>query len=254
MKISTWNINGLRSGVRSGFENWLAASKNEIVCLQEVKTQEDLLTRSWFKDYEAYWNSANRPGYSGVATLTATPLEPLAVETGIGDDVTDTEGRVLTAEFHSFVLINVYAPHSHRMLTRIEQKRIFCGHFLTFLRKLRSKKKPIIVVGDLNVAHQDIDLSNPKGNAGNAGFLPEEREWFGSLLNEGLVDAFRMFETAGGHYTWWSMRNGVRERNVGWRLDYILVDEALKSRVRSCFHSTDQRGSDHCPVTAEIEI
>lgn len=254
MRISTWNVNGLRSSVRSGFENWLEASKNDIVCLQEVKTQEDLLTRSWFDGYNAYWNSAHRPGYSGVATLIAPPLEPLSVETGIGDGVTDPEGRVVATEFHSFVLINAYAPHSHRVLSRIEQKRSFCRHFLYYLRKLKSRRKPIIVVGDLNVAHQDIDLSNPKGNSKNAGFLPEEREWFGALLNEGLVDAFRIFESGGGHYTWWSMRSGVRERNVGWRLDYVLVDESLKPRVRSCFHSADLRGSDHCPVTAELEI
>jgi exodeoxyribonuclease-3 len=119
---------------------------------------------------------------------------------------------------------------------------------------LRNRRKPIVVVGDLNVAHQEIDLSNPKGNRKNAGFLPEEREWFYALLGEGLVDAFRIFESAGGHYTWWSMRSGVRERNVRWRLDYVLIDEVLKSRVRSCFHSPDQRGSDHCPVTAVIDI
>lgn len=254
MRISTWNINGLRAGVRAGFEDWLATTKNDVVCLQEVKTQEDLLTASWFSGYETHWNPARRPGYSGAATMIALPHDTVKVETGIGDDVTDKEGRVLLTEFPAFLLVNAYAPHSHRLLTRLEQKRSFCRHFRDYLGKLRDKGKPIIVAGDLNVAHQDIDLSNPKGNRKNAGFLPEERDWFDSLLSTGLVDAFRIFESGGGHYTWWSMRSGVRERNVGWRLDYVLVDEALKSRVRSCVHLTNQHGSDHCPVTAEIDI
>ena len=224
MRISTWNINGLRSGVRSGFENWLAESKNDIVCLQEVKTQEDLLTRSWFVGYETHCNFARRAGYSGVATLIAPTLQPITVEMGIGDEMTNPEGRVLTTEFLHLLVVNAYAPHSHRLLTRLEHKRSFCRHFLIHLRKLTARGKPIIVVGDLNVAHQEIDLSNPKANRKNAGFLPEERQWFTDLLSEGLVDAFRTFESGGGHYTWWSPKR-VRERNIGWRLDYILVDQ-----------------------------
>jgi exodeoxyribonuclease-3 len=254
MRISTWNINGLRSGVRSGFEDWLTASANDVVCLQEVKTQEDLLTRSWFTGYDTLWNSAQRPGYIGVATLVTPRFRPVSVEKGIGDEMTDPEGRVLTTEFVSFFVINAYAPHSHRLLSRLDSKRSFCCHFLDYLARLRNKNKPIIVVGDLNVAHEEIDLSNPKANRYNAGFLPEERKWFGALINSGLVDAFRLFESGAGHYTWWSTRAGVRERNVGWRLDYILVDKVLQPRVRSCSHSVAQRGSDHCPVTAEIEI
>ncbi|OGA53776.1 MAG: exodeoxyribonuclease III [Betaproteobacteria bacterium RIFCSPLOWO2_12_FULL_62_13] len=254
MRMSTWNINGLRSGVRAGFEAWLAASKSDLVCLQEVKTQEDLLTRTWFNGYETYWNTARKTGYSGVATLVGPQLKPLWIGTGIGDDCTDSEGRVLSIEFDSFLLVNTYAPHSHRKLTRLGHKRSFCRHFLDHLRQLRRRDKPIVIVGDLNVAYQEIDLSNASANRKNAGFLPEEREWFGSLLNEGLLDAFRIFHSGCGHYTWWSMRRGVRERNVGWRLDYILVDSVLKPKVRACFHWTSQRGSDHCPVTMDIDL
>ncbi|MBK8814874.1 MAG: exodeoxyribonuclease III [Methylococcaceae bacterium] len=253
MRISTWNVNGLRSSVSSGFETWLADSNNDIVCLQEVKMKEDLFTKSWFDNYDTFFNSANRAGYSGVATLIKHSLMPISVERGI-DDLTDNEGRVLATEFTSFILVNVYAPHSHRQLTRLEQKLSFCRQLLNYLKKLRKRGKPLIVAGDLNVAHHDIDLSNPKGNRKNAGFLPEEREWFDSLLNEGFVDAFRIFENNGGHFTWWSMRKGVRERNIGWRLDYVLVDETIKPRVISCHHSPNQRGSDHCPVTVEIDI
>lgn len=254
MRITTWNINGLRSGVRSGFETWLAASKNDIVCLQEVKTEEDLLTRAWFRGYEAYFNAAIRPGYSGVATLVSPSLSAERVETGIGDALTDPEGRVISIEFSSFIVINAYAPHSHRLLTRLEHKRVFSKRLLDRIREMRRGDKPIILVGDLNVAHQEVDLANPKGNRKNAGFLPEEREWFSAVLAEGLIDAFRVFTQGAGYYTWWSMRSGVKERNVGWRLDYILVDTRLREKIRACFHSPDQLGSDHCPVTAEIEI
>jgi exodeoxyribonuclease III len=254
MRISTWNINGLRSGVRAGFESWLTGSNSDIVCLQEVKTQEDLLTRTWFKGYEAHWNSARKVGYSGVATLVRSSLKPLWIGSGIGDEATDAEGRVLAIQFDSFLLINVYAPHSHRKLTRLEHKRSFCEQFLRYVRQLRERRTPIIIVGDLNVAYQDIDLSNPSANRKNAGFLPEEREWFGALLAEGFLDAFRIFHRDGGHYTWWSMRQGVRDRNVGWRLDYILIDVALSSKVSACFHWTEQRGSDHCPVAIDIDV
>lgn len=236
-----------------GFESWLSTSKSDIVCLQEVKMQEDLLTSSWFPSYTTYFNSATKRGYSGVATLVSSHLELISLERGIGEKATDSEGRVLVTEFQSFILINAYAPHSHRKLTRLEVKLNFCERFLSYLRVLRHKGKPLVIVGDLNVAHKEIDLSNPSGNKKNAGYLPEEREWMTNLLKDGLVDAFRMFYTDAGHYTWWSVRKGVRERNVGWRLDYILVDNLLAQRVKACFHSPEQRGSDHCPVTIDFD-
>lgn len=254
MRISTWNVNGLRSAIQKDFDAWLATSRNDIVCLQEVKLAEDLLTKTWFTPYVTYWNTAAKRGYSGVATLVNSHLMPLVVERGIGDDVLDSEGRVLSTEFELFTLVNAYAPHSHRELVRLETKLHFCEQFLDYTRRLRRRGKPIIVVGDLNVAHQEIDLSNPVGNKKNAGFLPAERQWMTTLLEEGLVDAFRLFCKNPGHYTWWSVRKGVRERNIGWRLDYVLVDTRLTDRVESCFHSPDQLGSDHCPVTIDIAV
>lgn len=252
MRISTWNVNGLRSAERKGFEAWLSKSNNDIVCLQEVKMQEDLFSKIWFHPFETYWNTAERHGYSGVATLISPKIDLLSFELGIGDDVTDPEGRVLMTEFETLILVNVYAPHSHRKLTRLETKLRFCDRFLSYMQELRRRGKPLIVVGDLNVAHEDIDLSNPAANKKNAGYLLEERQWMTKMLDGGLVDAFRIFCGDSGHYTWWSTRNGVRERNVGWRLDYVLVDTLLSNQVEACFHSPEQMESDHCPVTIDI--
>src|SRR5262249_25575972 len=156
-------------------------------------------------------------------------------------------------EFDTFYLVNVYAPHSHRKLTRLQLKLSFGFRLVDYLRELRTKK-PIILTGDLNVAHKEIDLANPSANRLNAGFLQEERKWFSSLLELGFADGFRIFESGSGHYTWWSTRQGVRARNVGWRLDYILVDNVLVTKVCRCFHWTEQRGSDHCPVTIDIDL
>lgn len=254
MRISTWNVNGLRSAVKQGFEVWLSTSQSDIVCLQEVKMEEDLLTSSWFQSYKTYLNAATKRGYSGVATLVSPHLKLISLKCGIGDHVTDSEGRVLVTEFQSFILINAYAPHSHRKLTRLKIKLDFCDRFLSYLKVLRLSGKPLVIVGDLNVAHEEIDLSNPSGNKKNAGYLPEERKWMTSLLKEGIVDGFRLFCKDSGHYTWWSVRKGVRERNVGWRLDYILVDNILEQRVKACFHSPAQLGSDHCPVTIDLDV
>lgn len=215
---------------------------------------ENLLTGSWFQPYKTYWHAATKRGYSGVATLINPHLKLISVDRGIGDEATDSEGRALLTEFESFILVNTYAPHSHRKLSRLNTKLHFCDRFLSYLQELRLRGKPLVIVGDLNVAHEEIDLSNPDANKKNAGFLPEERKWMTNLLEDGLVDAFRMFFNDTGHYTWWSVRKGVRERNIGWRIDYILVDKLLAQRVRTCFHSPEQLGSDHCPVTIDLDI
>lgn len=254
MKVATWNVNGLRSSIGAGFEIWLRESGNDIVCLQETRTQEDLLTGIWFPGYDAHWYSANRSGYSGVVTLVRSSLDMVRVEKGIGCPEIDIEGRVLTVEFEKFQLVNVYAPHSHRKLTRLDFKMKFCQRFSDYVQIKKKSSKPIIIVGDLNVAHTAKDLTNWAANKKNAGFLPEERQWIDSLLEIGFLDAFRVFCSEPGHYTWWSPIKGVRERNVGWRLDYILVDQRLKQRLRGCYHSPEERGSDHCPVTAEFEL
>ena len=251
MRILTWNVNGLRATVRQDFEAWLALAGNDVVCLQEVKVHEDLLTTNWFAGYVAYWNGAERSGYSGVATLVREGIPIRGVARGIGH-ASDAEGRVLTLDLDAFTLVNVYAPHSHRMLTRVAEKQAFMEAFEAYVAGLRARGRPVVLVGDFNVAHTEADLANPRANRGNAGFLPEERAWVDRLLASGFVDAFRRFEPAGGHYTWWSMRPTVRERNVGWRLDYAFVDPALQGRLIACRHLTDRTGSDHCPVEVEF--
>jgi exodeoxyribonuclease III len=254
MKIASWNVNGLRSSVSLGLQSWLEEAQNDVVCLQEAKAQPDLLSELWFKNYRAYWNSAERKGYSGVITLVRSDLNVVSIETGIGDRELDAEGRVLCTGLDDFEVINVYAPHSHRELTRLDAKLAFCRHFDEYLAAKRKNSKPLIIAGDLNVAHTEKDLTNWAANRKNAGFLPQEREWIDRLLASGFVDAFREFCPDTGHYTWWSPIKGVRERNVGWRIDYILVDERLRSNLEKCYHSPEVQSSDHCPVTAEIDV
>ena len=253
MRITTWNVNGLRATVRNDFEAWLRRAGNDVVCLQEVKVQEDLLTTNWFEGYVALWNSAERGGYSGVATLVRDGLKICGVTRGIGHR-SDVEGRVLTVDFETFSLVNVYAPHSHRELTRVADKVSFLEALDAFIAAKRVSGRPLVLVGDFNVAHTEVDLANPVPNRGNAGFLPEERAWVDRLLASGFVDAFRHFEPGGGHYTWWSMRSTVRERNVGWRLDYVFVEETLRADLVACRHVPERTGSDHCPVEVEFTV
>jgi exodeoxyribonuclease-3 len=254
MRISSWNVNGVRSALRTGLADWLTESKSDLVCLQEVKTQENLLSPLVFPGYDAYWHTARRSGYSGVATLVPASVTVPTIWRGCGDSRTDDEGRVLTLDVGPFIIVNAYAPHSHRELSRLEYKRSFAQKFVTFVKELRTSGKPLVIAGDLNVAFEERDLANPAANRKNAGFLPEERAWFGELLENGFHDAFRLFTSENGHYTWWSMRKGVRDRNVGWRLDYLLVDMALSSKVAQCFHWPRQYGSDHCPVSLDIDL
>jgi exodeoxyribonuclease III len=254
MRISTWNVNGLRSAIKYGFENWLKENDSSIVCLQEIKMQEKILTNMCFPDFQFHWNIAERAGYSGVMTLTKPAYQPINIQHKIGDEALDKEGRVIATEFEKFILVNTYAPHSHRKLLRVAEKQRFCDRFTFFIQEMRNSQKPIIVVGDLNVAHKEIDLANFKGNKNNAGFLEFERNWMTNMLKENFYDAFRLFHDGTNHYTWWSVRKGVRERNIGWRLDYILIDQSIGHKVTNCFHSTHQLGSDHCPVTIEIDL
>lgn len=254
MRISSWNVNGVRSALRKGLDVWLTQAKSDLVCLQEVKVQENLLSSLLFVGYDTYWHTARRSGYSGVATLVSTSLSGGAIRRGCGDSKTDDEGRVLSLDIGPFIIVNTYAPHSHRELIRLEHKRSFAQSFITFVKELRRSGKPLIIAGDLNVAFDERDLANPVANRKNAGFLPEERAWFGELLENGFNDAFRLFTSESGHYTWWSTRKGVRDRNIGWRLDYFLVDVALSSRVSRCFHWTKQYGSDHCPLSMDIDL
>jgi exodeoxyribonuclease III len=254
LRITSWNVNGLRSIIKGKYDSWLYESEYDVICLQEVKMQEDLLTSSMFHSKSAYWNSAIKSGYSGVTTIVNPSLVPISISKGIGDSKLDNEGRVLTTEFKSFILVNVYAPHSHRKLLRLEEKEIFIRKFVFFISNLRKFNKPIIIVGDLNVAHQEIDVFHFKSNEKNAGFLPQERQWMTNLLSMGFVDAFRFLYPEKKEYSWWGLMHDLRERNIGWRIDYILVDNILKDKIKDCFYSKEQFGSDHCPVSIDIDI
>nr|HMN69960.1 exodeoxyribonuclease III [Bdellovibrionales bacterium] len=201
--------------------------------------------------YHAYWNPAEKPGYSGTAILSKR--EPLDVRYGLGVPEFDREGRVTVAEFKDFVIFNSYFPNSQRDHARLGFKLRFCDAFLKAVERERRRGKTVVMCADWNIAHAEIDLKNPKSNKKNAGFLPEERAWMTRFLGAGYVDAFRHFVPDPGHYTWWSYRPGVREKNVGWRLDYFCVDEDSRSRLKSSLHQTKVMGSDHCPVYLEIK-
>lgn len=251
MRVVSWNVNGIRSALNKGFLEWLARSGADIVCLQETKARPDQVSHiEWPGDYERFWNSAEKPGYSGTAIFTKLP--PLAVTYGIGIDEHDREGRVITAEFAEFFLVNVYVPNSKRELTRLPYRQTWDRDFLAYLKGLESRK-PVVWCGDLNVAHTEIDLARPKGNEKNHGFTPEERAGFTAFVDGGFVDTFREFEKAGGHYTWWSPMGGARKRNIGWRIDYFLVSQSLRQKLRGAFIEPHTMGSDHCPVGIELE-
>jgi len=249
MKFVSWNVNGLRACLKKGFEEFAAGSDADVICLQEVRALPDQVEMN-IPGYTMIWNPALKRGYSGTAFLTR--VTPLAVFPGMGIAEHDTEGRVLTAEFEDVFLVTVYTPNAKRELTRLDyRENQWDKDFLKFVRKLE-KKKPVVFCGDLNVSHKEIDLANPKPNRGNAGFTDEERAGFDRIVKAGFIDTFREFETGGGHYSWWSNRPGVRERNVGWRLDYFLISAALRPRLVNASILPDVFGSDHCPVAVEL--
>lgn len=252
MKIATWNVNGIRAAEKKGFHNWLQESDADIICIQETKAQPEQLEQSLIcpDGYSSHWHSASKKGYSGVAFFTR--IDPIDVKMGIGVPEIDSEGRVITAEFDQFVLINAYFPNSQREHARLKYKLDFCNEMHRYCDSFVKRGSHVIVTGDFNIAHTEIDLKNPKTNQNNAGFLPEEREWMSQFLNSGYCDAFREFEKGPNHYTWWSYRPGVREKNIGWRLDYFVVDDGFKSTLQSCKITPNVFGSDHCPVLLEI--
>lgn len=249
MKIISWNVNGLRSVLRKNFLDYLEHEAPDILCLQETKAMADDVEQLWPATYTTYWNCAQKKGYSG--TVIFARQRPLGITCGIGMSEHDNEGRVLTAEYPEFFLVNVYVPNSKRDLARLPYRQEWDRDFLHFLKKLE-RRKPVIFCGDLNVAHQEIDLANPKANVRNHGFTVEERAGFDAFVKAGFVDTFREFEKAGGHYTWWSPMGGARKRNVGWRIDYFLISAALRPRLKRAFIHCEVPGSDHCPVGIEI--
>jgi exodeoxyribonuclease-3 len=252
MKLISWNVNGVRSVLKKGLLEFIESSDADIVCLQETKAvQGDVQHVAWPAGYQAYWNSAVKKGYSGTVTFTRT--KPKAVTLGLGLADHDNEGRVVTTEFADFYLVNVYQPNSQRGLTRLEYRtKLWDPVFLSYLIGLE-KKKPVIFCGDLNVAHTEIDLANPKSNRRNAGFTDEERTNFSTLLAHGFVDTFRHFEKGPGHYSWWSQMANCRARNIGWRVDYFVASEKLKASLKKAYILPDVLGSDHCPVALELK-
>lgn len=248
MKLISWNVNGLRACVGKGFFEFLEREQPDMMCLQETKLQPEQAPE--VEGYYDYWNSADKKGYSGTAIFSKT--EPLAVTYGIGIDVHDHEGRVITAEYPEFYLVTVYVPNSQDGLKRLDYRMTWEDDFRAYLQAL-DQKKPVIVCGDMNVAHKEIDLKNPKTNRKNAGFTDEERAKMTELLDAGFVDTFRHFyPEVEGVYSWWSYRFKAREKNAGWRIDYFLVSERFIDRVKDARILIDVFGSDHCPVVIEL--
>ncbi len=249
MKLISWNVNGLRACVGKGFFDFLAAEQPDMMCLQETKLQPEQAPQ--IEGYYEYWNSAEKKGYSGVALFSKT--EPKAVTYGLGIDEHDHEGRVITADYGEFYLVTVYTPNSQNELKRLDYRMHWEDDFRAYLQKLDAEK-PVIVCGDMNVAHKEIDLKNPKTNRRNAGFTDEEREKMTALLDAGFTDTFRHFyPDLEGAYSWWSYRFKAREKNAGWRIDYFLVSNRFADRVKDARILSDVFGSDHCPVLIEVE-
>lgn len=251
MKCISWNVNGIRACVGKGFLDFFKEIDADIFCIQESKMQEGQLELD-LPGYYQYWNYAQRKGYSGTAIFTKQ--EPLSVQYGIGAEEHDKEGRVITLEYPDFYMITVYTPNSQNELKRLDYRMEWEDAFLAYLKNLE-KTKPVVVCGDMNVAHKEIDLKNPKTNRKNAGFTDEERGKMSALLDSGMIDTFRYFYPEQKDiYSWWSYRFHAREKNSGWRIDYFLVSEILKDRLQDAKIHTDVMGSDHCPVELDINI
>ena len=251
MKIVSWNVNGIKSCLKKGLQEFVQSEKAGMYCFQEVKTSPKDLEKIEFKNYFQYWLTGKKNGYSGLLVLSRK--KPLKVINGIKVQAIDDEARVLTLEFKEFFLLNVYFPHTQRELKRLKFKLDFNKKFEAFCEKL-SQKKPLVLAGDFNVAHEEIDLKNPKQNEKNAGFTVEERNWFSHFLKLGFVDSFRLFCSEGGHYTWWTWRNNARQRNIGWRVDYFVTSEKLKAKLKKSVILDKVMGSDHCPIELELKI
>ncbi|MDP7260685.1 MAG: exodeoxyribonuclease III [archaeon] len=250
MKLLSWNVNGIRASLKKGFLDFVDKENPDILCLQETKAHPEQVDEI-LDDYHKFWNSAEKKGYSGTAIFSKE--EPLSVTNGIGIEKHDKEGRVVNCEFDDYFLVNVYTPNAQNELARIDYRVDWDKAFLNYIKTLE-ETKPVITCGDFNVAHKAIDLARPKQNEGNAGYSEQERTGFDAYINAGFVDSFRIFNQEPENYSWWSYRAiGARDRNVGWRIDYFLVSEGLKDKVKSAFILNKVMGSDHCPVGIELK-
>lgn len=254
MKLISWNVNGLRAVINKGFEDFFKEANADIFCLQETKMQVEQLdedAKKIFDGYYQYWNCAEKKGYSGTAIFTKK--EPISVSYGIGKEEHDKEGRVITLEYECFYIVDCYTPNSKRELERLEYRMIWEDEFRNYLLNL-NKRKPVILCGDLNVAHKEIDLKNPKTNRRNAGFTDEEREKMTRLLDSGFTDSFRfLYPNKENCYSWWSYMGHSREKNVGWRIDYFIVSNSIESKIKESYIYQNILGSDHCPVGLELD-
>ena len=249
MKFISWNVNGIRAVLKKGFMDFLEQENPDIICLQETKAHKEQVDINLENYPFDYWNSASKKGYSGTAIFSKK--EPLNVIYDMDIEVHDQEGRIITLEFEDYFLVTVYTPNSKRELLRLEYRQEWDKDFLKFLKELE-KKKPVIFCGDLNVAHKEIDLKNPKTNRRNPGFTDEERTSFDNIVDSGFTDTFREFNSEGGHYTWWSYMFQARKKDIGWRIDYFCVSEDLKSKLKDAYILKNVLGSDHAPIALEI--
>ena len=255
MKLVSWNVNGLRAVVNKGFEDFFRDINADVFCVQETKMQEEQVDdklKNIFDGYYCYWNSAEKKGYSGTAVFSK--IKPLNVTYGIGIEEHDKEGRVITVEYENFYLVNCYTPNAKRELERLDYRMVWEDEFRNYLLKL-NEKKPVVLCGDLNVAHEEIDLKNPKTNRGNAGFTDEERGKMTELLNSGFTDTFRyLYPNKEGVYSWWSYMFKAREKNAGWRIYYFIVSKSIENKIKESYIFSEIMGSDHCPGGLDLEI
>ncbi|QDT10085.1 exodeoxyribonuclease III [Planctomycetes bacterium K23_9] len=252
MKLVSWNVNGIRAAMGKGFRDYIESDQPEIVCLQETKAEPEQVDTQWAVDlgYEQVWNCATKRGYSGTTIWSKLPIKKES--SGIGISEHDDEGRVITTTFDDFHLVTVYTPNSKRGLLRLDYRQEWDKDFLAYVKKL-NRRKPVIFCGDLNCAHKEIDLANPKANRRNAGFTQEEREGVDRMVDAGFIDSFRHFCDEPDNYSWWTYRSNARERNIGWRLDYFFVSQKFADRVTDAVIRDDIHGSDHCPVELMIK-
>lgn len=253
MKIISYNVNGIRSAINKGLLNWLKISNPDILCLQEIKLSETELVSPFFEElgYHCFWYPAQKRGYSGVALLSKT--KPKHIQYGNGNPLVDNEGRMLRADFEDFSILSMYFPSGSSGDERQTVKMHFLEDFLVYVNSLRQELSNLVICGDVNICHREIDIHNPKSNANSSGFLPEEREWVGKFLDTGFVDTFRHFNQEPHHYTWWSYRAGAKQKNLGWRIDYHFVTENLKEKLISAAIHPDQLMSDHCPIELVLQ-
>jgi exodeoxyribonuclease-3 len=254
VRILSWNVNGIRAAYKKGFIDWFAEEKPDILCVQETKAMKEQLPNDLINvnGYNSFFSSAERKGYSGTATYTK--VNPVKVSNGIGIEKFDSEGRFLVTGFDEFVLFNIYFPNGKAKAERLQYKMDFYEAFLKHLKKILKQDKKIVICGDVNTAHKEIDLARPKPNEKISGFLPEEREWIDKLLEAGFIDTLRVFNQKPEQYTWWDMMTRARDRNVGWRIDYFFISDNLKDNLKNALILPEVMGSDHCPVGIELKF